>query len=157
MTAAANLRQTIALALNRLIKLMSVVISYFAIWLILIKNLFGRFLSIQRSAMPESPKCSAQAILQHYSILHMRRVLQHLGGPGSAHPKYTYNCNCLWFLLLSLLSAFLLSPSPPPPPKDLGFTRISGVDLMTVGGGSNCPQFPPPPPVATLMTNILTH
>ena len=122
---------------------MSVVLSCFAIWLILIMNLFGLFLSIQRSTMPESPKCSVQAILQHYSILHMYRVLQHLGGPGSAHPKYTYNCNCLWFLLLSLLSAFHLYPSPPPPSKNFGFARISGVDLMTVGGGGNCPQLPP--------------
>ena len=45
-------------------------------------------------------------------------------------------------MLLSLFSAFLLSPSPPP--KDFGFARISGVDLMTVGRGGNCPQLPPP-------------
>ena len=142
---------------------MSVVISCFAIWLILV-NLFGRFLSIQRSAMPESPKCSAQAILQHYSILQRYysitayyRVLQQLSGLGSAHPKYTYNCNYLLFLLLSLLSAFLLSPSPPPPtPKDFGLARISGVDLMTVGGGG---QLPPvaPLPMATLMSCYISY
>ena len=55
-------------------------------------------------------------------------------------------------MLLSLLSAFLLSPSPPPPPKDLGFARILGVDLMTVG--RQLPPVAPPPPVATLMVVI---
>ena len=138
---------------------MSVVISCFAIWLILVKNLFGRFLSIQRSAKPESPNAVRKpyySITAYYSDI---TALQHI-------TKYYSNSVAPAVRIQNILTTvtiydfcyfryFQLSFYLPPHPLPLKTSDLheSRVNIMTVGGGGrgNCPQLPPPPTVATLM------
>ena len=125
---------------KKLIKLMLVVISCFAIWLILIKNLFRRYYDLQCWSRRNAVRKRYYSITAYYICTEYYSISV---APAVRIQNILTTVTVYDFCYFLYFQLSFYPPSHPSPPKDFGFAHISGVDLMTVGGGQLPPVAPP--------------